>query len=142
MKKDYQIWNVLHDGALKNLDGSVPGDLCIQVNIEYLANRLRGGFNNIFVKLINCTLFEYERHWSEEDIRYYSSIEELTGISPGLMALSCEEKLTHLEIHDICGVIRTKYDLATLTLEDGSPLTFQEIDSVSKEYWNNFGRKQ
>ncbi len=58
------------------------------------------------------------------------------------MALSCEEKLNHLEIEDICGIIRTRYDSAELTLEDGAPLTFDELDAASKEYWGNFGKKK
>ena len=61
MKQDYNIWNILHDGALVSLQGDVPGDLKIKVEIEYLANKLKGGYSNIFVHLKKCSLFEYER---------------------------------------------------------------------------------
>jgi hypothetical protein len=142
MKQDYQIWNILHDGALVRLWESTPKNIVIQVEIEYLANKLNGNYNNIFVSLKGCTLFEYEQHWSKDDIRHYSSVEELEGISPGLMALSCDEKEDHLEITDICGVIRTKYDSAELTLENGDPLTFEELAAASKEYWDDFGKRK
>ena len=124
------------------LSGSVPGDIRVQVEIEYLANKLNGNLNSIFVTLKNCTLFEFEQHWSKDDIRYYSSIQELEGITPGLMALSCDEKNGHLEIDNISGVIRTKYDSAELTLENGDPLTFEELDAVSKEYWDDFRKRK
>ena len=48
----------------------------------------------------------------------------------------------HLLIDDICGSIKTRYDSAELTLENGDPLAFQELDNISKEYWDNFGAKQ
>jgi len=142
MKQDYQIWNTLHDGALTRLWESAPNQIVIQVEIEYLANRLKGNYNNIFVKLNNCTLFEYEQHWSKNDIRHYSSVKELEGISPGLMALSCDEESDHLRINDICGVIKTRYDSAELTLENGDPLSFKELDKVAEEYWNDFKNKK
>ncbi len=75
------------------------------------------------------------------DAQLYKTIKELEGISPALMALSCEEKGDHLLIWDICGSIKTNYDYAELTLENGEPLSFEELDRVSKEYWNNFGTK-
>ena len=141
MKQDYQIWNILHDGALVDLQGSIPGELRIKIKIEYLANKLGGVFDNIFVTLNNCSLFEYERYWSKDEIQVYKSIEELEGISPALMALSCDEENDYLLISDISGSIKTRYDSAQLTLEDGKPLSFEELDNTSREYWDNFGAK-
>ena len=141
MKLDYQIWNILHDGALVEIQGDVPGDLKIKVEIEYLANKLSGGFDNILVTLRNCELFEYERYWSKDETQTYKSIKELEGISPSLEALSCDEKDGYLLIVDICGTIKTKYDSAHLALENGGPLSFEELSKVSKEYWDNFGAK-
>ncbi|MDF7801062.1 hypothetical protein P4C99_16415 [Pontiellaceae bacterium B1224] len=142
MKQDYQIWNILHDGALVRLWELAPKNIVIQVEIEYLANKLNGHYNSIFVSLKNCTLFEFEQHWSKDDIRHYSTIQELEGITPGLMVLSCCEKEGHLEIDDISGVIRTKYDSAELTLENGNALTFEELDAAAKEYWDDFGKRK
>lgn len=141
MKQDYQIWNILHDGALVHLHDSTPGELKIKVEIEYLANKLSGGFDNIYVLLKNCSLFEYERYWSKDRVQVYKTIKELEGISPALMALSCGEESDYLLISDICGSIKTRYDSAELSLEDGKPLSFLELDNVSREYWNNFGAK-
>ena len=141
MKQDYQIWNILHDGALVKIQGDVPGELKIKVEIEYLANKLGGGFNNILVTLSDCAIFEYERYWSKDETQTYKSIEELEGISPSLEVLSCDEEEEYLLIVDICGTIKTKYRSAQLSLENGDPLSFEELDNVSKEYWDNFGAK-
>ncbi len=141
MKQDYQIWNILHDGALVEIQGSIPGVLKIKVKIEYLANMLHGGFNNISVLLKNCSLFEYERQQSKDEIKIYRTIKELDGISPSLMALSCDEESDYLLIWDICGAIKTRYDSAELLLENGKPLSFADLDSASKKYWDNFSAK-
>ena len=57
------------------------------------------------------------------------------------MALSCYEENDYLLIWDICGVIKTRYDSVELVLENGEPLNFEELDNVSKEYWDDFGSK-
>lgn len=141
MKKDYKIWNVLHDGALVNIQGNAPGDIIIKIKIEYIANKLIGQNDHIIVNLKNCSLFEYERQWSIDEVQVYKTIKELEGISPDLMALSCDEENDHLIIWDICGSIKTKYDSAELSLENGEPLSFEDLDNASKEYWDNFGEK-
>nr|WP_319492530.1 hypothetical protein [uncultured Desulfobacter sp.] len=141
MKKDYQIWNIFHDGELVEIQGKTPGDIQIKVKIEYVANILKGNHNHIDVILKNCSLFEYERQWSKDSCQIYRTIKELEGISPALVALSCDEEFDYLVIWDICGSIKTKYDSAELKLEDGEPLSFEELDSASKEYWNNWGAK-
>ena len=142
MKKDYQIWNTLHDGALVEIQGDVPGDLRVKVEIEYLANKLSGQKSNIWVNLKNCSLFEYERQLSKDETQTYQGPQELKDISPSLMALSCDEEKDYLIIWDICGLIKTKYDAAELFLETGEPLTFEELDNVSKEYWEDFGSQK
>ncbi len=139
MKEDYQIWNILHDGGFVDIQGNVPGELTIKVEIAYLANKLKGSFDNILVTLSDCTIFEYERYWSKNKTQTYTSIEELNRVSPGLEVLSCDEENDYLLIADICGTIKVKYHSAKLTLENGNPLSFEELASVSKEYWENFG---
>lgn len=86
-------------------------------------------------------MFEYERQWTKETVQTYKSIAELEGISPGLIALSCDEGDNALIIWDICGSIKTRYDSALLKLENGDPLSFEELDNASKEFWDNFGSK-
>ncbi|ROS01335.1 hypothetical protein EDC56_1770 [Sinobacterium caligoides] len=141
MKSDYQIWNNLHDGGLEDIQGDVPGDISITVDIAYLANKLPGNHETISVLLKNCTLFEYERYWTKDETQYYSSIEELRDIEPGLEALSAEEQDGVLSIIDICGTIRTRYDVAQLFLQDGRQISFEDLNNASREYWDNFGAK-
>ena len=142
MKNDYQIWNILHDGVLAEIKGDISGDLKIRVEIEYLARKLKGRFSSIFVTLKNCSLFIYERYWTKDNVQIFTSPNELEGITPAIVTLSCDEMDDHLLIDDICGSIKTRYDSAELTLENGDPLAFQELDNISKEYWDNFGAKQ
>jgi len=141
MKQDYQIWNILHDGELTEIKGTIPGRLTIKVEIKYLANILQGQYDHIIVILQNCTLFEYERLWKKDEIEIFTDLAALNTISPKLMALSCDEMDDYLLIYDICGSIKTRYDSVELRLEDGNSLSFQELDNASQEYWENFGKK-
>ena len=75
-------------------------------------------------------------------MQIFTSPNELEGITPAIVTLSCDEMDDHLLIDDICGSIKTRYDSTELTLENGDPLAFQELDNISKEYWDNFGAKQ
>lgn len=86
-------------------------------------------------------MFEYERQWTKEKVEIFNNLEELNNISPKLMALSCDEIDDYLHIYDICGSIKTRYDTAELKLEDGTSLLFEDLNNVSKDYWNNFGKK-
>jgi len=141
MKQDYQIWNILHDGELTEIKGTIPGRLTIKVEIKYLANILQGQYDHIIIILQNCTLFEYERLWKKDEIEIFTDLAALNTISPKLMALSCDEMDDYLLIYDICGSIKTRYDSVELRLEDGNSLSFQELDNASQEYWENFGKK-
>ena len=123
-----------------HFSGSVPGDITITVDIPYLANKLPGGSDRIFLSLKKCSLFEYERSWSAEKSEIYSTFDNLPNLNPQVEVLSAEENGGVLEIYEVCGIIRTKYEHVALALENGQELSFSELDNASKEYWDNFGK--
>jgi hypothetical protein len=53
------IWNILHDGVIVAVEGTVPGNLRIDIEIDYLRKRIPDSGNLIPVLLIGCTRFAF-----------------------------------------------------------------------------------
>jgi hypothetical protein len=60
------IWNILHDGVIVAVDGTVPGDLRIDVEIDYLRERIPDPGTLIQVLLIGCTRFAFKDYEKSE----------------------------------------------------------------------------
>jgi hypothetical protein len=56
------IWNILHDGVIVAVEGTVPGDLRIDIEIAYLRKRIRDAGTLIQVLLIGCTRLAYRQY--------------------------------------------------------------------------------
>jgi len=66
MKAD--IWNVLHDGSILEVSGTVPGDVQMAVWIEYLRNRFPDPGERIIVTLHGCSALSYKPFEEDETI--------------------------------------------------------------------------
>src|SRR5882762_3608296 len=53
------IWNVLHDGVIVAVDGTVPGTIRLQVSIDYLRKHFSQSGEFVEVVLVDCTRFTY-----------------------------------------------------------------------------------
>lgn len=54
MNRRAEIWNVLHAGGVAAVDGSIPGNVTIRVNIPYLRKMLSDDGDGILVHLVSC----------------------------------------------------------------------------------------
>jgi hypothetical protein len=57
---DVATWNVLHDGRVIAAEGSVPGDLRLSIEIEYLCRHLPTQAEHLVVTLLGCERFEHQ----------------------------------------------------------------------------------
>ena len=53
------IWNLLHDGEVVGIRGESPGDITVNVEINYLRKMFSSDGSNILIKLNECDLLEY-----------------------------------------------------------------------------------
>ena len=56
---DVAIWNELHDGTITEVVGTLPGEMRVKVEIEYLCDYLPTQAKHVFVTLTDCERFEY-----------------------------------------------------------------------------------
>lgn len=128
------IWNIFHDGVISNLKGSIPGNVNILVEIEYLRNMFPGsgsgsGFN---VHLSGCTQCEFE----EYDQAPISDFAGIVKIEP--VILSAEDSVLPMIINCTMGVLRLAYQSATVTLDSGEPVSNHELSEACARYWHEW----
>jgi hypothetical protein len=136
-----EIWNVLHDAIIVRLDGSVPGELRLEIDCDYLRDRFTPGGERFILTLSECTRFAF-RPWSEPS----SEMTDLGAIAARrLWVLSAEEVDGHGKVH--CnehipkgngGELLVSASACALRLDDGTPVTLSELKRVASEYWEEF----
>jgi hypothetical protein len=55
-----EIWNILHDGTIVQISGSIPGEVEMAIEIEYLRQRFSDPGQSILLLLHNCTAVGYQ----------------------------------------------------------------------------------
>ena len=79
------LWNVLHDGTVESISGSVPGEIQLNIGIEYLRSQFPLPGEYFRVNLHECTQFAHREYGSEE------WIEELDVINFAQPDILCAE---------------------------------------------------
>lgn len=136
MKQDCIIWNTLHDGYIVDIDGSIPGDISLKVEIEYLANRLPGNASFVVVSLHGCNKFCYEFYLSSKETIYYKKLNEIKEQAP--IIISCEKNGDDLYVSCACGQIEMSYESSSLLLASGKSLSYELLDEICTEYWEEW----
>lgn len=132
-----EIWNLLHDGGITGVKGSVPGDLTIRVEIGYLTNLMQPPCEALLVTLLNCETFEY-LHW--QDDHRTRDVGILKTLEPEILSASA----TTQGVQVICssGQFDICYGGVAVGREDGTPTSIAELEEVATAYWNAFGSKR
>ncbi|MDX1993996.1 MAG: hypothetical protein SF029_16545 [bacterium] len=69
---DPDLWSVLHDGSILDIQGQVPGDLVVKFQILYLREMWPNvSGEHIYLHLKNCTLFEW-KVYDSQGVRSYN----------------------------------------------------------------------
>ncbi len=53
------FWDIIHDGRIDAISGSVPGDVTLTVGIDYLCSHLATSADTLLASLLGCTLLAY-----------------------------------------------------------------------------------
>ena len=127
-----ELWDILHDGIIEAVEGSVPGDLTLTVRIDYLRELFSDGGKSIIVKLVGCDTLTYQPDGSDE---------LLDSLGPELPEgiLSGEEDGDLIRVYCMNGVLSIRYHGFSLALDNDQPITSAELGERSREYWDKFG---
>lgn len=130
------IWNVLHDGGIQRIEGTIPGDIHVHVSIEYLRERFGDEGDTIIVTLFDCDVFSHRLNNAEH------AVSDLTAIATeSLTILSTEMEGPLCRVFTGVGVLEVRCDGGAISLDSGRNVSLEELISVAEAYWDEWELK-
>ncbi len=130
------IWNVLHDGSIVAVRGTIPGTVQIDVSIRYLRKRFPDTGETIQVTLTGCTRFAY-RDFEEHE--FTTDLSKIAALEPEILSAEMRD-----DINDICcvnGMIEVCASGGSIALDSGRTITLQELIDVADAYWTEWSER-
>ncbi|EMN7262890.1 hypothetical protein WB865_001853 [Vibrio vulnificus] len=124
-------WGIFHDGYISKIEGTIPGELRVFVNILYLRGMFQGDGEGFVVTLSNCTMFEYQEY-DEQPTR---NLKDIEGLEPEVLYVQSKEPLV---LDCSAGTLRMSYDSATIEIDNGTPVTDNELSQECDNYWEGW----
>ena len=128
-----EVWSILHDGIINRIEGSVPGNVTVAVEIEYLRRMFSEHGSSIVVSLLSCETFKYQPHEQSELLTDLSTI---SNLHPVILYADVENDVIHVDCSD--GTVWLKYQDFSLMLDDGSSITLDALGEQCDKYWNDW----
>ncbi len=128
-----EIWNVLHDGGVAEIDGVVPGEVTIRVNIPYLRQMFSDDGEDIIVQLGNCTSLTM-KIWNED----VTTDDPKRIASTDTVILSTDSEDVPVHIITTLGELDIDFEEFSLSLDDGTSISFDELCDACENYWNRW----
>lgn len=125
------IWNYLHDGAICQISGSIPGNVVVRVEIDYLRRRFAEPGDAFDITLYGCTRFEFEPC----DAPPISDFAELSRRELEILSVESEAPV---RVHCVGGVLTAEYANIAPHLDTGAALTMQQLIDASEAYWDEW----
>ena len=128
-----EIWNVLHDGRIVAIVGVVPGDVAIRVKIPYLRKMFSADGEDVILRLANCAKLTM-KIW-EDDVNT-DNPERIVATDTGILSTESEDVPIH--IITTMGELDVDFETFSLALDNGRPITFEELCGAYEDYWNRW----
>ncbi len=143
------VFSIFHDGSLVSYtnDGD---DLRLEVEIQYLAERVNPSFRKFNVNLFRVGDLQFST-WPSNlkaepetitELRriFEAGLEILEGnIKDGLIEVVCNQ---HSPAFAYCGgELRFRCTCATVTDEAGKAYSIEELDALCKGYWDDWSKR-
>ena len=138
---DLALWNVLHDGRVIAVEGAIPGDLRLSVQIPYLCGHLPTRATYVTIALSGCKLFEYMPY-------EYPLVAEPDAIATrGLELLSAwlaADGCVRVECADggAGGQLYLRYTSAQAITAEGRLISQMELESAAERYWSQWQQER
>ncbi|TDK63724.1 hypothetical protein [Sapientia aquatica] len=127
-----EFWGILHDGGIESISGDVPGTVSINVSIRYLRQYFPGDGIGFRIELGNCTRFEYQ----EYDAAPIKDFAAIVAMDPEILSLNSGH--VSVVVNCVMGSLTMAYEEASVFLDSGAPVTFDELCAASKAYWDEW----
>ena len=127
------IWNVLHDGSVVRITGTIPGDIQFAVSIAYLRKRFPDPGDCILLTLHGCTAISYQL-WDSESV--ITDLASIGAAKPEI--LSADEATT---VFCANGTLRVHATNFSLTLDSGRAITLEDLCNAAETYWTEWSER-
>jgi hypothetical protein len=134
MQDPEEIWNLLHDGSIERVAGSVPGDLTLQVSIEYLTDRMAPPCDGLIVILRGvayCQALLWSDDRTSSDPQVLEDLEILSG----------DETPEGVRLFVSGATVDLRYEDVVVAGSDGRPLSVGDIEALATAYWDAFAAR-
>jgi hypothetical protein len=125
-----EFWGLLHDGGIDSITGKIPGTVSLEVSIGYLRQQFPGKGTGFKVVLSECDQFVYQ----EYDSPPVKDFDEIVRLDPEIVGV---EKGTYpVVVNCVMGTLKLSYAAASIYLDSGEKVSFDELTRASKAYWD------
>jgi len=134
MKKEIQIWNLLHDGDITVHE--VNGDqLTLFVCIPWMRKRIKPLGDSFVLKMTGVTKAEF--HDYEGNVSTIA--EELDLCVPEI--LSTESEAMPISVMCTTNTLVLDYQDISFALDSGEPVSYEGIEKACHDYWDEWKKK-
>lgn len=134
------LWNLLHDGTIAKIAAPRHDTRLLTIEIEYLRHMFSKDGNAIIVQLDSCDVFEYQDYQNFTDEEWTQELLTIATYEPEIISAT-QNPNNILTIGCVAGLVRTRYQSFSLTLDNGYPITFENLKNAHQRYWEAFGNK-
>lgn len=135
MHMNPDFWNILHDGVITHVSGSVPGDVRMDVEISYLRERFAEPGDRIVLTLQGCTALSY-LPFEDPPVTGFTA---LAAVRPEILRAKDWTDASIVECNN--GDLRVTATYAALSLDSGREISLAELQTVAEAYWTEWSSR-
>src|SRR5260370_24990386 len=115
MEQAEEIWNLLHDGGIAGVRETIPDDVTLRIEIDYLTRRMNPPCEAIELTLLGCDAFEY-LDWTDD--QRTPDLQVLARVEPEILSAAT----IHYGVRVICsnGQFDIRYSCVRVARSDGT----------------------
>ncbi len=129
------IWNVLHDGEICDIEGRIPGDVKIRVWIPYLRRMFSDDGDELIVTLRSCRKLTMKRWDDEATGDFY----QISGAEFDIGHTKCVD--IPIKVVGSNGELEVDFLDFALALDNGVIISAKELFDAASSYWDAWQKR-
>lgn len=133
------IFNLLQDATIVAIAGETPGTVRLEIDCDYLRDRLEGPGDRFFLSLNDCTRFVYRR--LDDD---GGGLDDINAIAARRLWISGADQhegfcVVHCAEHmrnGSGGKLEIAAHNITISIDNGREIPRSELEDIAEEYWS------
>jgi hypothetical protein len=130
-----KLWSLLHDGGFDAIQGTVPGNLNLEIHCRYLRQQFPGEGTGFRVVLRDCTRFDYQAY----DGPLLTNLDDILKADPELVSMTEEDGV--ITVNCVMGTLTTQYTSASIFLDSGIEISEGMLEAASGAYWMDWAAR-